>query len=112
MADAFKIEDESDGTIGEKEHIVDDLAITGTDKVAFDSGIGKVGKLFAEKGLPFLSKDKHESSIACWGVDGSKRHDIEGVELALRAGEAKLVAVGLADGDLVEARFGVDADPI
>ena len=65
-----------------------------------------------KQSLPFLVKKEHEGSAAGWGIDGSKGHDIEGVQDAVGSDKAEFVAVGVANSNLVEAGFGVDADPV
>ena len=77
-----------------------------------DVGVLKIGKLLAEKGLPFLAENEHEGSVTCGCIDRSKGHDVEGVQNTLRASETEFMTIGMADTDLVEARFGVNADPV
>ena len=88
------------------------MAVTGADEMALDGGIRQFGKLFAEKCLPFLAEDEHESCVARGCVDGSEGHDVEGVQLALGPDEAEFMAVGASDGDLVETGLCIDADPV
>ena len=62
--------------------------------------------------LPFLAKDEHEGGVASRCVDGSEWHDVEGAKDTLRASKTQFGSVGVTNADLVEARFGVHADPM
>ena len=112
VADAQKIQDEGVGFVGEKEDVVNNLAITGLDEVDECFGVTEVGKFLAEQGLPFLAKDEHERGVASRSVDGSEGHDVEGVKDTLGPGKAKFGSIGAANANLVETRFCVDADPV
>ena len=112
VADTREIEDEGERVVGEEEHVIDDLAVAVADEVDGDLGDFEVREMFAEEGLPFLPKEEHESGVASGSVDRSEGHNVEGVQLAVGACEAEFVAVRVADADLVETGFGVDADPI
>lgn len=77
-----------------------------------DGDVLKIGKLLAEEGLPFLAEYEHKGSVTCGCVDGSKGHDVEGVQYALRAGEAQFSAVRMTNANLMKAGLGVNADPV
>ena len=62
--------------------------------------------------MPFLAEDEHEGCVASWGINWSKGHDVEGEKDAVRACKAKFGTIRVADADLMETRFGVDANPI
>ena len=112
VTDAREVEDECVGVVGEEEDVVDNLAVARLDEVEVDGGMLKVGKFLAEESLPFLAKNEHEGSVAGWGINRPEGHDVESEEDAVGAGEAKFGAIRVADTDLVETGFGVNANPI
>ena len=93
MAYAFEVKDEGDWVVGKEEDVVDDLTVAGLDEVNCNFCRVDVGKPLAKKGLPFLAEEEHQSGVACGGVDGAERHNVESELLTVRAGKAKFVAV-------------------
>ncbi len=79
VADAFKKEDKGKWVIGEKEDVIDDLAVALLNDVGGNQHDVNVGKSFLKKLLPFLAKNEHQCVVACWCVCWAKRHDVERV---------------------------------
>lgn len=58
-----------------------------------------------------MAHEEHESAVAGGPIEGAKGQNIEGEKEAVGPGKAEFFAVRVADFDLVESGFGVDADP-
>ena len=112
VANAREVEDEGDGIVGEEQNVVNDLVVASLNQMNGDGGCVDVRELCMEECLPFLAKEEHEGGVASRSVDGSKGHDVECVKDALGPDKAEFVPIGMANGDLMEARFGIDADPV
>ena len=79
------------------------MPITGLNEAELYECDINIRKAIPKEGLPFATHEEHKDCVASWGVDGSKRHNIEGVEEATRPSKTKFVTIGKEDADLVEA---------
>ena len=82
------------------------------DKLHSDKGPVEFRVFLMEEGLPFLVHEEHEDGVAGWSIDRAKGHDIESAAGPMGSSKAKLFAVAVADTNLMEARLGINADPV
>ena len=111
VADTFKVEEEGPGIVAEEEDVVDDLPVSTLNQGSSDRVQLELREPFAEEGLPFLSHEEHEGTVAGRAVEGAEGHDIESEELVIGSREAELLLIRLANCNLMEAGLGIHTDP-
>jgi len=104
FADAFEKIKEEEGIVGPHETVVDDLAAVNFGRVRREA--------IAEEGVCFLTELGHDGRINSGSIERTKKHNFVGVPVPVGAEEGKFLLVGAPDGDLMIARFGVEADEV
>ena len=102
FTDAFKEVEEKGGVVGPHETVVNNLFAV--------NFLGTVGKTGAEKLVRFFADLAHDGCVNGWGIDGTEGHDLECVLEPVGGKEGELFSVRFEDGNLVEARLGVETD--